>query len=205
MVITSVLSPDYYGNAGFPQPPKPLVEHVPVIQQRSSGPSHHPHPHHGVTHAHLHHPAHQYPEVNDPLNLLDRPHRSNGVGMGMTSTAGTSATCHSPPHSGEQVHTQVSQVSQVSVSLEDKRVCVSFGDRLIAFTIILESDYDPRETIVLPLIVLASSFSDSYFLFCSSPAWISRRGSFVYGCCTNDGSWPRFNLRLRGSTTFALN
>ncbi|XP_025086183.1 DNA-binding protein RFX6-like isoform X1 [Pomacea canaliculata] len=98
----SYQSSDYYGNAGFPQPPKPLVEHVPVIQQRSSGPSHHPHPHHGVTHAHLHHPAHQYPEVNDPLNLLDRPHRSNGVGMGMTSTAGTSATCHSPPHSVHQ-------------------------------------------------------------------------------------------------------
>ncbi|KAK7099364.1 hypothetical protein V1264_003512 [Littorina saxatilis] len=96
---------DYYGSTGFAQAPK-LVEHVPVIQQRNSAPSHHAlqsghahNLHHPHPHSHLH--SHQYPssEMTDPLNLLDRSHRMNGVGLGVgLGVGGVSASCHSPMH-----------------------------------------------------------------------------------------------------------
>ncbi|BFZ05273.1 hypothetical protein BsWGS_08312 [Bradybaena similaris] len=52
-------NPEYFQNSAFSTAPKPLVEHVPVIQQRLHVPS-----------------SHFDNEARDPLNLLDKTYRS---------------------------------------------------------------------------------------------------------------------------------
>ncbi|XP_069132306.1 DNA-binding protein RFX6-like [Argopecten irradians] len=71
---TSYSPSDYY-NPGYPQPSKPLVEHVSVIQQRNPIPS----------------PFHN--DMSDPLNLLDKPQRHKDLHL---YSNGSPASCHSP-------------------------------------------------------------------------------------------------------------
>ncbi|KAK3610931.1 hypothetical protein CHS0354_022198 [Potamilus streckersoni] len=69
---------DYgYGAGSFPQSSKPLVEHVPVIQQRLP-------------------PPHLSSDLNDPLNILDKQHRHKESSHLFSNSS--PASCHSPRH-----------------------------------------------------------------------------------------------------------
>ena len=78
---------DYYSSCPSS---KPLVEHVPVIQQRAAPSS-----------------THYHSEATDPLHLLDKPDRSKQLPGGTTSGnglyGGAGPSSHSPTQAGMDV------------------------------------------------------------------------------------------------------
>ncbi|XP_013406987.1 DNA-binding protein RFX6 [Lingula anatina] len=102
---------DYY--SPYHQPVKPLVEHVPVIQQRA-----------GVS-------THYSSESHDPLNLLDKPnHRQKEHPHQLFGTS-TSASCHSPRHPvGHQgeTHPSVAADDLINMAVNGMMVPASEAD-----------------------------------------------------------------------------